>query len=100
MAITDKKMKQIVEDVAAVVGSHPNEVFYADHNHEELTEGAWSISLDGHLGGIEAAYLYDWTEISQKHGVLIECLNHWCLAVYPLDSPHWDDLYRTGVFTR
>lgn len=83
MAITESKIQNIVKDVAAVVGSDPKDIFYADHEHEELSEGAWSISLEGH---VDSVMDFDWSEVEKNHKVFIDFLFSWCLSVYPMDE--------------
>lgn len=79
--ITAASIKTIAEDIADFWGAD-DKLFYADHTHEELSEGAWSVSLEGHL---HDRYVYeaDWSGIEQKHGVRVEPITHWCLAIYP-----------------
>ncbi|WLW38617.1 hypothetical protein [Streptomyces phage Verabelle] len=57
--------------------------FLADHNHEGLSEGAWSLALEG---------AGEWVfEVSEKAGrepewlpgVFLEPVTSWCLGIYP-----------------
>lgn len=96
MDITPAVIKSIVEDVASEVGTEPENIFYADHNHEGLPEGAWSISLEGLL---DQQYGIDWSEIARKHNVIIEHLYHWCLAVYPMPEEELVTPWSTNTLT-
>lgn len=61
--------------------------FMADHNHEELPEGSWSIAAEGWYADEEMwAYCVplgaDAPEYLKVPGVYIERLYGWCLALY------------------
>lgn len=60
------------------------EFFLADHNHEELTPGAWSIAYEGWWG--ENPWTYEVTMYGPieglPEGVFLEPVASWCLGVY------------------
>lgn len=102
MALADSEMPAGIREIRDYVASTFNagstrDIWVNTHDHEELSPGAYSIALEG---------CYEWPFAYQeaKHegkapspdGWYIECLNGWCLAVYPDKSPEqlddeWDD---------
>lgn len=60
------------------------EFFLADHNHEELSEGSWSIAWEGWMGQNPWTYevtLYGPVPNVPKD-VFLEPINSWCLGVF------------------
>lgn len=74
----------IARQAAEFIGTTADDLFIADHTHEELSEGAYSIAFEGD---------YDWpfrfTEAvfagryAKPGGWLLEAGTGWYLAVYP-----------------
>lgn len=60
------------------------EFFLADHNHEELSEGSWSIAWEGWWG--QNPWTYEVTMYGPvadlPEGVFLEPINSWCLGVF------------------
>jgi hypothetical protein len=58
--------------------------FLADHNHEELSEGSWSIAWEGWSG--QNPWTYEVTlygPVSNvPEDVFLEPINSWCLGVF------------------
>jgi len=45
--ITEDEARQVRSLIAEMFFATPDEMFMADHNHECLTPGAWSIAFEG-----------------------------------------------------
>ena len=73
-----KALKVLAEVQTYVGDSDPNYgPLLMDHNHEELSEGSWSICYEG--GGPENwAYSFQ----SKVHGVFVEPINTCILGVF------------------
>jgi hypothetical protein len=60
------------------------EFFLADHNHEELSEGSWSIAWEGWMG--QNPWTYEVTLYGPvpnvPEDVFLEPINSWCLGVF------------------
>lgn len=84
MAVTKARLTKVVNICAAVLRVSPESFFVADHTHEGLSEGSFSIALEG---------FEDWPMLVTESlaqgtctlpaGVFAEPLNNWALAVYP-----------------
>lgn len=65
-----------------------DQFFIADHEHEGLTEGAWSIACEGHLP-VEWTVQFSWEESVRKalaaFGMWAEPINGCILAIYPVE---------------
>lgn len=65
--------------------------FLADHNHEEIREGAWSIAWEGWSDENGYAWTYclpereDYKSAGIPDDVFLEPLFSWCLGVYDMD---------------
>lgn len=74
----------IVSRAAEFIGVSAGELFVADHTHEELSEGAFSIAYEG---AYEWPYLFmrdvNDGKVSVPPGWLLEPGTGWFLAVYP-----------------
>ena len=74
-----------------VYGTTPD-FFMADHNHEEIREGAWSIAWEGwsDMYGYEWTYCLpgreDYASCGMPEGVLLEPIYSWCLGVYDWEA--------------
>ena len=105
MALSTAEMpdgiREIRDFVARTWNSGDTEwIFVNTADHEELSQGAYSVALEGSY-----EWPFQYQELKHKgeapspEGWHIECLNGWCLAVYP-DGPgedgtmtdeEWDD---------
>ncbi len=98
MALTDSEMPEGIRQIRDYVAKTWNDgdtrdIWVNTADHEELSRGAYSIALEG-------AYEWPFEYQDQKHegkapdpdGWYIECLNGWCLAAYPTDSPVADEM--------
>lgn len=59
--------------------------FLADHNHEELSEGSWSVAYEGWAGDDPWPYevtLWGTPENLRIAGVFLEPINSWCLGIF------------------
>ena len=85
--------------VDAIVKQFPwMDLFVADHNHGDASEGAWSIAYEGH---------YDWPVefTAAQHRVrtapasmFLEPIAGWCLGVYPTtDADAMADVFRSAT---
>lgn len=92
MSLRDAEIPEGIRDIRDFVARTWNDgdtewIFVNAHQHEGLSEGAYSIALEG---------AYEWpmryqelrheSKAPDPDGWYIECLNGWCLAVYP-DRP-------------
>lgn len=78
---------EIVEMVAEFLGLGTDDLFVADHTHEELSEGAYSIAYEG---------AYEWPfrftnavfehDVTVPDGWHLEAGTGWYLACYPDDD--------------
>lgn len=65
-------------------GENPD-FFMADHTHEELTPGSWSIAYEGWWSETPWTLLVtepDALKMLDVEGVFLEALNSWCLGLY------------------
>lgn len=65
--------------VAEFTDSPQDWVFVADHTHEEVSEGSWTIALEGD---------YEWphlfiNNVPAPQGWAFDVYTGWCLLVYP-----------------
>lgn len=81
--VTRKQAETVHDIVAAFLGVPAEDVFLADHTHENLSKGSWSIAFEGD---------YDWphrfTEAQYANrtvpsAVFIEPLTGWGLGLHP-----------------
>ena len=91
--VTRKQAEQVLEAVKQMFPYDADAFALFDHEHEDLPEGAWSIAGEG----VWEPILGDWPfAVIEKHfiekqdngtspfgDVYLECLTHWCLAIYP-----------------
>lgn len=70
----------VARQVAAHIGVDVGDLFVADHTHEDVSEGSWTIAYEG---------AYEWPmSFIPKHrpapaGWGFECQAGWCLLMYP-----------------
>ena len=71
---------KVLEEVRAYVGDSDPEYGpkLMDHNHEELSEGSWSICYEGGGGPEDWAYFFE----SKVPGVFVEPINTCILGVH------------------
>ncbi|ATE85471.1 hypothetical protein SEA_OZZIE_67 [Streptomyces phage Ozzie] len=81
--VTREQAEQVLAKLEELYPLDKGYFFLADHDHEGLPEGSWSIALEG----------WDWTyEVSERQhtnpedfpeGVFLEPIASWCLGIYP-----------------
>lgn len=70
-----KTAEKVLAEVKATFGTDEPALY--DHNHEELSEGSWSIAWEG--SGMDCWPL----EFESKvPGVFTEAIASWCLGVF------------------
>lgn len=89
MALADNdipaELRKVRDFIAkAFNGGDTRDIWVNTADHEQLSEGAYSIALEG---------AYEWPfqyqelrykgEAPDPRGWYLECLNGWCLAAYP-----------------
>lgn len=72
-------VRHVAAGIAAFIHVPIRDLFVADHTHEEVPEGDWTIAYEG---------AYDWPHAYlQKQqapaGWGFEALEGWCLLIYP-----------------
>lgn len=81
--ITRKQAEAVRDEVAKFLGVEPDALFLADHHHEGLQPGSWSLALEGS---------YDWPSLfteaqfgsrTVSDAVFIEPLSGWGLGIHP-----------------
>lgn len=75
---------EFARQVAEFTDSPEGDVFVADHTHEEVSEGSWTIALEG---------AYEWPhylteayykgEFTAPEGWTFEPYTGWCMIGYP-----------------
>lgn len=73
---------QVANDVAAFLDVPVNDLFVADHTHEEVSEGSWTIALEGQY---DWPYLFVHNTIQRPappEGYGLEAYTGWALLIY------------------
>ncbi len=85
--ITEEHARNIAEELGETLLIPPRDFFVADHTHEELSAGAWSIAYEGWTGDTPWP-VYAAEILRETHPeVFAEPLSSWGLAIYP-SYPH------------
>jgi hypothetical protein len=97
VALADSEMPDGIREIRDFVAKTWNDgdiewIWVNAADHEQLSRGAYSVALEG-------AYEWPFQYQELKHegkapspdGWNIECLNGWCLAVYPDKPPDDED---------
>lgn len=73
---------EMADEISSMLGVTWYDLFIADHTHEELPAGSWSIAFEGWTGEIE------WPQMAVEKlqgkfpGWFLEPLTSWCLGIY------------------
>lgn len=86
----------VIADLAVKVAEQTSApldwVAVADHTHEEVSEGSWTIALE---------YDYDWpfsfvNKVPAPDGWAYEIHTGWCLQVYPTNTDRAEPTFQYG----
>ncbi len=88
---TPENVRAVVAAAARLTGIPEDEFFVRDHEHEQLSPGAFSIAFEGWVDpdpkrSTEWPYLVSQSQHVTPDpypGLFLEPLSHWGLAVYP-----------------
>lgn len=82
--ITKATAESVVSALEALFPDTRGQWFLADHTHEGLMPGAWSVALESHGEWPFKATEYFYTHPdAAPAGVFLEPINSWCLGIYP-----------------
>ncbi len=83
-AITRPQAEAVRKFVAAHFGLEESDFFLADHTHEGLSPGAWSLAMEGWDDWSLRISALQWQEGSGvPQDVFLEPIASWCLGIYP-----------------
>jgi hypothetical protein len=71
-------------------GARPEDLFAADHTHEELSKGSVSVAWEG--SGWDGSWAIEWPQtpaaeaVANRLGVWFEAVNSVILAIHPVEA--------------
>jgi hypothetical protein len=83
MSVTREQAEQVKAKIEELYPLDKGYFFLADHNHEGLSEGAWSLALEGHPEWVFEVTEKQHAEPEWLPGVFLEPVTSWCLGIYP-----------------
>jgi hypothetical protein len=82
-ALSRKQAEHVKAEIEKLYPLDAGYFFLADHDHEGLSEGAWSLALEGHPEWVFEVTEKAGSEPEWLPGVFLEPVTSWCLGIYP-----------------